>query len=197
MSERVLVENDHTVLLERDGLQIHRGWDDDVKTALIEGSNEEAIIHAAPQDARQRFSSAEAADEWYLKNPHDPPIVYTLGDAAIGGVIWFHRQTLPHSGAHFAFSIRMYDRLRGQRRAGQFMDAAHQDFHEFRGYNGHTWLSTRKRDNMAAIALFESHGYEKEPRFRNRFRQFMLRDPSAINEALESQYQASHDLNNL
>ncbi|MFZ1301263.1 MAG: hypothetical protein WAQ27_01630, partial [Candidatus Microsaccharimonas sp.] len=129
MSERTSVHGSYDILLEKHGVSLSRGWDESVRDGLVAGAREPIILAKTPTDASHRFSSPQAAEAWHA-NIEKQPTLYTLnslGDTAIGGVIWFSHLSLPEISDH-TFAIRMYSSLRGRRLAGFFLDAAHEDY---------------------------------------------------------------------
>lgn len=201
------VTNEYTSLLERDGFYIRRGWDSGIAEGLVLGSQEPHVMLFTPRDASDRFTTLESAEEWY-SDPAKQRVVYTLGDKAIGGVIWFSkesREIIPASDAsvgtstvelarpetiHHTFAIRMYERARGKHLAGHFLEAAHRDFALLTDEEK-TWLSVDEQ-NEAAIHLYEASGYK--PVGSEEGRIIMVRDPRAIRETLDAQYSATHEL---
>lgn len=197
-----MVNNSFSESLNNDGFIVMRGWGSAVRQTLIDGAREDSMRTMTPGDFERRFVDYSAAEEWY-HNETKRPVVYSIAEQAISGVIWFSYQNEIISDADVTFAIRMYSASRGKRLAGRFLDAAHEDFVEHTGYNGRIWLMTDKHNNDAAINLYTHHGYEIVDQNAHEFT--MVRRPKVAGVYISpekeaefaAQYAASHDLNNL
>ncbi len=151
------IENKHTLPLENKGLQLYRGWNDEIADQLVERSKEEEIRRFTGNDASKRFKDRESADKWYKQKGH---VVYALGQkAALAGVVWFARTPKPELGADYTFAIRMYESQRGKGLAGALLEAAHKDFEARMRYEKSFWLESDE-SNRRAVHFYEKHGYE-------------------------------------
>jgi len=188
-TEREPVDNRFSRLLQFRGAPVLRGWDERVRDALVAGAQQQHIKDFTPTDAAHRFTTPELAQEWY-DNPVKKPIVYSIGDKAVGGVIWFSHLDLQPDLSKYTFAIRMYNALRGRGLSGDFMEATHADFATQVGDDEATWLTTRKDDNDVAIELYSKHGY-KVLREEGR-RYIMLRDQHALRVQQQAAYDFMH-----
>lgn len=202
MTELRMVNNDFAESLNHDGMIVMRGWNNAVRRALVDGAREDIIKKMTPGDVERRFTTIQSAEAWY-QNETKRPVVYSLAEQAIGGVIWFSYQREIVSDADVTFAIRMYSSLRGRRLAGRFLDAAHEDFIETTGYEGKIWLMTDKQHNEDAINLYTSHGYWPVNDTAHTLTMLREQRPKGVHLTPEkeaeytTQYNASHDLNNL
>lgn len=150
-----VITNGLTTPIEAAGYTVRRGWNDDIASELTELSVQSHIIAMTPKDSLHRFSTSEAAHEWY--HDHERTI-YTLGRNAVAGLIWFGKtENSPYGD--YTFAIRMYEEVQGQHLARPFMHAAHADFFSNTHDASTIWLDTHI-DNDRAIALYEKVGYK-------------------------------------
>lgn len=202
MTELRMVNNSFSESLNHDGFIVMRGWNTAVRRALVDGAREPIMQKMTPGDLERRFTTVTSAESWY-RNETKRPVVYSIAEKAISGVIWFSYQKEIVADADVTFAIRMYESSRGRRLAGRFLDAAHEDFIEHTGYEGRIWLMTDKQRNEDAINLYTHHGYEVVD--QNAHELTMLRAPKSVGMYVSpekeaefaAQYAASHDLNNL
>lgn len=136
---------------------MYRGWDDSVATELVALSSQPHILEFTPNDAARRFTNKDSANEWYHQHQR---VMYTIGETAITGIIWFGEASSEHTDGDFTFAIRMYEAARGQGLARHFMQAAHLDFRETMDYHNVIWLET-DITNTAARTLYERAGYDE------------------------------------
>ena len=155
--------------LGREGLTVSEGWSLEVGRALMEGARQPHVMDKTPRDALERFPTMRRAKEWF-RDEEKQPLLYSIADSAIGGAIWFSKQTTEKTDAEWTFAIRMYEGLSGRGFAGRFLDAAHEDLRELTGYKGNVWLTTSSVDNDPAITLYLNHGYRIINHTDNRFK---------------------------
>ena len=135
---------------------IERGWSDELADQLVSASREPQIVRYTPNDAAERFSTPEAAQEWYERKQ---PTIYALSRAAeLAGVIWYSHRPRPELAADHTFAIRMYDSARGKGLAVPFMTVAEADFRNIAHPDG-IWLET-DMDNSVARNLYRKIGYK-------------------------------------
>jgi ribosomal protein S18 acetylase RimI-like enzyme len=149
------INNRFTERLDKRGVIVQRGFDETVAAALQEGVND-PLIRLYTHDAT-RFRNPDLTQRWY-ENPNKRPTIYSLSDRAIAGVIWFSHSTSEFSSAPDSFAIRMYADSRNRGLAGDFLEAAHEDFTSAQD-GSDTWLHVR-RDNAVARMLYAHHGYQ-------------------------------------
>jgi len=153
MEELDIIENSHTARLQDRGFHVYRGFNDQVAALLYDGTRDPVVI-AHTHDA-ERFKTPESVMQWH-ESSSTPRTFYSLGNAALSAVIWFGESKSVHSSATATFAIRMYDGARGLGIAGDFLEAAHEDFATIHG--GDVWLAV-KNTNSAAQRLYKNHGY--------------------------------------
>ena len=153
-SSPVGIENSFTKRLEQRGVFVRRGFDSTIANALYEGAKD-PVVRQFTHDAT-RFSTPDSVETW-AEDPEKRPVIYSLADQAILGVIWFSHTESEHASAHDSFAIRMYEGGRGRGLASDFLEAAHVDFHAQGGES--TWLRVR-RENTTAQQLYSRHGYQ-------------------------------------
>lgn len=155
MSALEVFSNQHVVKLRERNVRVVRGFNSDVANALHRGISDPAITEFT-HDA-ERFASRESTLNWY-EQAGTSRHFYSLVDTAIKGIIWFSPSQSEHSDAETTFAIRIYASGRGKGLAGDFMEAAHEDFVSVQG-GGDTWLRVQST-NLAAQSLYLKHGYE-------------------------------------
>ena len=157
MNKRTRIDNPAAKTLDERGYPLYRGWGDDVAQQLVELSQQSHILQYTPNDHGRRFASEQSAHDWY--HAHERA-VYTLGEHAIDGIIWFGESRSDIADGDYTFAIRMYEGAQGKGLARGFMQGAHQDFREQLDYDGAIWLET-DIDNVAARALYAKAGYQE------------------------------------
>ena len=155
MAALEVFSNEHVVKLRDRNVRVVRGFNSDVVNALHRGIQDSAITEFT-HDA-ERFATRESTIDWYEQSGASRRF-YSLVDTAIKGIIWFGPSKSEHSEAESTFAIRMYASGRSKGLAGDFMEAAHEDFVTVQG-GGDTWLKV-KPANLAAQSLYLKHGYE-------------------------------------
>ena len=153
MSALEIFSNQHVRKLQERNFRVVRGFNLDVARALHNGIND-PVITEFTRDA-ERFETLEKTLE--LHEQESQKIFYSLVDTAIKGVIWFGPSEIQYSDAPTTFAIRIYTGGRGRGLAGDFIEAAHEDFTTDQG--GDTWLKVQA-GNETARGLYLKHGYE-------------------------------------
>jgi Acetyltransferases len=164
MDSLEIVKNELTAPIEAAGYTVRRGWNNTIATQLVELSLQPHIEHMTPNDADRRFTTVEAAHQWYAAHER---AVYTLGHSAVAGLIWFGRTEESEHG-DYTFAIRMYEEAQGKHLARPFMQAAHADFLAETPDAPSIWLDTRI-DNERAAILYEKVGYTTIDRIDDRY----------------------------
>lgn len=157
MNERTPIYNPAADTLNERGYLLYRGWGDEVAQQLVGLSRQPHIQQYTPNDQARRFASEQSAHEWYAAHER---AVYTLGEQAVDGIIWFGQARSDIADGDYTFAIRMYEGAQGKGLARGFMQGAHQDFREQLDYDGAIWLET-DTDNAAARALYAKSGYQE------------------------------------
>jgi len=151
------IENSHTPPLKEKGLQLYRGWSDDIVRQLVERSRESEIRKFTKRDATERFVDERSAQEWYRAKEH---VVYVLFQGPeLAGVAWFTHTEKPALDAGYTFAIRMYESQRGRGLAGALIEAAHEDFKTNACYSRAFWLESDE-NNERAVHFYKKHAYE-------------------------------------
>jgi GNAT superfamily N-acetyltransferase len=161
----VKVTNQYVAQLEAKGFTMKRGWDEQLVERLIECSKEEEIRLLTPRDAAERFTAAQAAQRWYETRRH---VVYSLShDELLDGIVWLSYEPKDSLGADYTLAIRLYKGARGHGLAGDFLEAALQDFAQFAHYKKGYWLDT-DITNLRAQHLYSVHGFNEVERSSER-----------------------------
>ena len=155
MAALEVFSNEHVIKLRDRNVRVVCGFNADVVNALHRGISD-PVITEFTHDA-ERFATRESTLQWY-EQAGTSRHFYSLVDTAIKGIIWFGPSKTEYSDAESTFAIRMYASGRGKGLAGDFMEAAHEDFVSVQG-GGDTWLRVQPA-NLAAQSLYLKHGYE-------------------------------------
>ena len=158
MDKLTSIDNKYTPPLTELGFRLSRGWNDEIAKQLVELSRQPHILDTTPNDAVKRFASPETAQAWHDTHKRT---VYTIGNNAVAGLIWFGAATSQHVPGDYTFAIRMYSEARGKHLARPFMNASQADFRDTHNYDDEIWLDTLET-NHTAIALYEKVGYSRQ-----------------------------------
>ncbi len=154
----VKVTNQYATQLEAKGFTMRRGWDKQLVEQLIECSKEDEIRLLTPRDATERFTDEQAARRWYEAREH---VVYSLShDELLDGIVWLSYEPKELLGVDYTLAIRLYKGARGHGLAGDFLEAALQDFEQFAHYEKGYWLDT-DIGNLRAQHLYSVHGFNE------------------------------------
>ncbi len=153
------VTNESADILEERGFEVYRGWSDELAQALPELSLQKHINTAETGgDAARRFCDRETAHQWHDNSPYRA--VYTLGDTAIRGIIWYGEARRDEADSNLTFAIRLYEGAQGKGAARPFMGAAQQSLEQDENRQERVWLETGV-NNIAAQSLYRKFGYQQ------------------------------------
>jgi GNAT superfamily N-acetyltransferase len=136
--------------IRRSGFKTYHEWNDEIAEELVEQSKEPLVMSSTPRDFSERFSSVEAANEWYEKADRS---VYSLrSSSGLAGIFWLSKES--YESADETMAIRLYEIARGKGLAVLFGKTALYHNERWLGYKGDVWLETGI-NNYAAQSTFE------------------------------------------